>query len=92
MYVQYDTPFTRERILEGALELALIHHVSQLTRREIAEHVGCSRALVSHHCGEMGEVRESVVALARKRGKLRALNAAPFDTRRGAGRNGPVRG
>lgn len=83
--------FSREKLLNAALGVALRQHYSQMTRADVAEAAGCSATLVSHYLGDMTDVREAVLSLARRTGRLRAVHAAPLAQRRHSGRSGPVR-
>jgi AcrR family transcriptional regulator len=84
--------FNRDTLVQAALDVAIGKHYTQMTRADIAEYAGCSATLVSHYLGRMCDAREAVIELARKRGCLRMIQAAPVDKVRNSGRNGPVKG
>lgn len=81
----------RETLLTAALQVAHGKHYTQMTRDDVAAEAQCAPSLVSHYLGRMCDVRDAVVELARKRGCLRLLNAAPVGATRNSGRNGPYR-
>lgn len=83
--------FNRDTLLQAALDVAIGKHYTQMTRADVAQYAGCSATLVSHYLGSMSEVRNAVVALARKRNCLRMVQSAPVENVRNSGRNGPVR-
>lgn len=83
--------FSRSILLDAALAVAHGKHFAQLTRDDVATQAGCSPGLVSRYFGTMADLRNDLVSLARRRGCLRAINAAPVAQVRNSGRNGPVR-
>ncbi len=83
--------FDRTTLLDAALTVAHGKHYTQMTREDVAAQAECAPALISYYLGRMCEVRDAVVDLARKRGCLRLLHAAPVGGSRNSGRNGPVR-
>jgi hypothetical protein len=80
------------KIHDAALRLARTRHYSQLTRAQVAAAAGCSESVVSYHVGAMHALRESIPALARKAGCLKAIHAAPMTALRNSGRRGSTRG
>lgn len=59
--------YTRERILDGALEMTRGRGVAELSARSLAEFIGCSTGPVFTHFKTMDELLEAVVDEATRR-------------------------
>lgn len=54
----------QERIITAALKVAEKYGYERMTRQQVASQAECAPALVSYYCGDMDQLRDSVVAAA----------------------------
>lgn len=52
---------TKDRILRAAVMLSPQSSYRELSRSELARHVGCSENLISHHFGSMAGLRTAII-------------------------------
>jgi AcrR family transcriptional regulator len=57
--------FSKKKILRAARTLARSRGIDRVTKKHIAQHLGCAMGTVNHHCKTMELLREEVLGGAR---------------------------